>query len=70
MQMSLRNGNIGLAVAVAMMVIGALIVGNGASDMEMQLIFWPAFLTGIAVMLILEGREERRQRRDRSPRGR
>ena len=53
MHMSLRNGNIGLAVAVAMMAVGALIVGKNASDTEMQLIFWPAFFTGIVVMLVM-----------------
>jgi hypothetical protein len=66
--MNARNANIGLGVAVALMVVGVLIVGTNPSDAEMQLIFWPAFFTGIAVLLVIEGREERRERRRRSPR--
>lgn len=66
--MSLRNGNIGAAVAIAMLVAGFLIFGADPSEAERQLILWPAFFTGIAVMLVLEGRAERRERQRDSSR--
>lgn len=62
--MSLRNGNIGAAVAIAMLVAGFLVFGADPGDTERQLILWPAFFAGIAVMLVLEGRAERRERRE------
>jgi len=67
MHMNVRNANIGLAVAVAMMAVGVLIVGTSPSDAELQLIFWPAFFVGIAVPIVIESREVRRERRRRSP---
>ncbi|HYI79857.1 MAG TPA: hypothetical protein VEW67_03260 [Thermoleophilaceae bacterium] len=66
--MILRNGNIGAAVAIAMLIAGFLIFGTDPSDTERQLIFWPAFFTGIAVMMVLEGRAERRERQRDSSR--
>ncbi len=70
MHMSLRNGNIGAAVAIAMLITGLLIFGANPGETERQLILWPAFFTGIAVMLVLEGRAERRERqRDSSRHG-
>jgi len=66
--MNLRSGNIGLAVAVAMMAVGLAIVGVDPSDTEMQLIYWPAFFVGIAVVLVVERRSERRDREHRSSR--
>jgi hypothetical protein len=68
MQMSLRNGHIGLAVALAMMVAGGFVIGRDPSDAQMHAVVWPAFFVGIAVMLVLESREERRQRRRSSDR--
>lgn len=67
--MSLRSGNIGVAIAVAMMAVGVLLVGADPSDTEKQLIFWPAFFTGIVVAVLLVGRDERREGERRSSRG-
>lgn len=62
MHMNVRNANAGLGAAVAAMLVGVLVVGANPSDTEMQLIFWPAFLLGIAVLCVLASRERRRDR--------
>jgi hypothetical protein len=60
--MSLRTGNIGLAVALGLMLVGLAFVGMDPSDTEMHLIVWPASLIGMGVTLTLIGREEYRDR--------
>jgi hypothetical protein len=57
--MSLRPGNIGLVVAIGLMIVGFAIVGTNPSDTEMRLICLPALVVGIAVTLTLVGREDR-----------
>jgi len=60
--MSLRSGNIGFAVTLALIAVGLLIVGTNPSDTEMQLIFWPAFAAGIAVVFVVVSRDAGRDR--------
>lgn len=60
--MSFKNAHIGLAVTAVMMAIGALWVGRGASDTEIELICWPAMGVGLIVLLVLEDRDDRRSR--------
>jgi hypothetical protein len=50
------------------MIVGFAIVGTSPTDTEIQLICWPALVVGITVTLTLIGREDRRDRRRRSPR--
>jgi hypothetical protein len=64
--MGLKNGNIGLAVSTLMMVVGALWVGPGATDAEIELICWPALGVGLMVVLLLHARENGRSA-DRPP---
>jgi hypothetical protein len=60
-----RAGNVGAVVVVAMMVLGFSIVGRDPSDIQMHFVFWPAFLAGIFVVMVMVHRDGARKRRDR-----
>ena len=66
--MSLRSAMIGVAVSTAMILVGALVVGGGASDAEIELICYPAIGVGFVIVMVLEERASRRRREQRSSR--
>lgn len=68
MQMSLRNGNIGFAVAVVWMALGLALVGFDPSDTELQLVCWSAMVACCVVTFGLCWRDVRRSADRRPPR--
>lgn len=53
-----------LGVFIVLLVVGNLVVGSDASDTELQIVGGTAFVVGIATMVFLLDRFERRQERD------
>jgi Na+/melibiose symporter-like transporter len=53
-----------LGVFIVLVIVGTLAVGVDASDTELQIVGGTAFVIGIATMVLLLDRLERRQERD------
>ena len=65
--MSLRNQHIGLAIAVAIAVVGGFATSWEPSDGEVQAMTIAMFLSAVGLSIFLDERDARRGRR---PRGR
>ena len=66
--MNFRNGNIGVAVGIVLMIVGLAWVGFDPSDTELQVVCWSAIGITVGVTIGLFWRDERRSAGRRPPR--
>ena len=58
-----RCANVGVFVSTVILVTGCLLLGSDARDGELQLVAGAAFVGGLATMLLLLERQDRRSQR-------
>jgi hypothetical protein len=61
---ALKQGNVGLAAAMVVIVVGLAVTGFAPTDTELQIVCWSALAVGAVVLVGLGERDERRARRD------
>jgi peptidoglycan/LPS O-acetylase OafA/YrhL len=58
-----RHAHVALAVGIAVMIVGSLIIGRNPTDAESQAVGWVTMGVAFAVLVCLHERDHRRRRR-------